>query len=174
MNIFYLHKDRQRAAQAHCDKHINKMTLEAVQILNTGLHLADLSEYAFYAPTHETHPWCEWASQSFQQWAFVYQWALALGYEYERRYDKRHASVKKLLAYIPDIKELSGPLRVVSRAQIDSMPQAMPNRYKRENRPVAAYRAYYRHEKLPQQWAKYRHSECPDWLLDGTPMGRWS
>lgn len=150
------------------------MTLEAVQILNTGLHLADLSEYAFYAPTHETHPWCEWAGQNFQQWAFVYQWALALGYEYERRYDKRHASIEKLVTNIPEPVALKDELRVVSRAQIDSMPQAMPDHYKRKNRPVAAYRAYYRYEKLTQSWAEYRHSECPDWLLAETPMGRWS
>ena len=37
MNIFFLHKDPQWAANALCDKHVPKMLLESAQMLSTAV-----------------------------------------------------------------------------------------------------------------------------------------
>ena len=39
MNLFYLDKDLDKAAQFHVDKHIVKMPLEAAQILCTTIYI---------------------------------------------------------------------------------------------------------------------------------------
>ena len=38
MNIFFLHRDPQWAANALCDKHVPKMLLESEQMLSTAVH----------------------------------------------------------------------------------------------------------------------------------------
>ena len=38
VNVFFLDYDPQRAAQAHCDKHVVKMILETAQLLSTAWH----------------------------------------------------------------------------------------------------------------------------------------
>lgn len=49
MNIFWLDEDLEKAAEYHCDKHLGKMLVEAVQILCTALrqtHMAKAQEYS--------------------------------------------------------------------------------------------------------------------------------
>ena len=41
MNIFYLDRDPERAAQYHCDKHVVKMILESAQLLSTAHRVLD-------------------------------------------------------------------------------------------------------------------------------------
>ena len=41
MNIFYLDRDEQKAAQYHCDKHVVKMILESAQLLSTAHRVLD-------------------------------------------------------------------------------------------------------------------------------------
>lgn len=41
MNIFYLSKDPELAAQYHCDKHVVKMIIEYAQLLSTAHRLVD-------------------------------------------------------------------------------------------------------------------------------------
>ena len=42
MNLFYLDKDLDKSAEYHVDKHVNKMILEAAQLINTNLWIDHL------------------------------------------------------------------------------------------------------------------------------------
>ena len=42
MNLFYLDEDLDKCAEYHVDKHVNKMILEAAQLINTNLWIDHL------------------------------------------------------------------------------------------------------------------------------------
>ena len=42
MNLFYLDSDHDTCAEYHVDKHVNKMQLEAAQLICTNLWIDDL------------------------------------------------------------------------------------------------------------------------------------
>lgn len=175
MNIFLLHTDPDEAAKALADKHANKMTLEAVQIANTGLHLAGASEHTFYRKTHKNHPWCKFAAKSFDHFQFVRERAHAIGREFLRRYGSRHTSHQKSLQNW-DYDTLTAIEDILGRDDSliwKDVPQAMPEQYHRENHPVEAYRDYYYNEKLPSSWFFYQKADPPDWFIEGTPLERW-
>lgn len=174
MNVFLLHEDEDEAAAALCDKHVSKMTLEAVQILNTGLHHADLSYVAFYGATHANHPWCKFVATSFDHFNFVHRHAQALGREFLRRYDEHHKSHQKMRQHWrwDDLRAIEQALgRADWETVYDDLPQTMLDEYKQDD-PIEAYRAYYKGEKWPQDWCKYERADCPAWFLD-SPKGRW-
>lgn len=82
INLFFLSRDARKAAQAHCNKHLIKMTLETAQLLCTAHRLLDGSraagvsasgrkqttwvmpdesrERALYRATHANHPVAVW------------------------------------------------------------------------------------------------------------------
>lgn len=161
MNIFILHSDPDNAARVHCDKHVPKLTLEAVQIANTGLHLAGADSHAFYNATHKKHPWCKFAAKSFDHFQFVRERAHALGREFQCRYDGYHSSHEKSAQNWTesDLTELSERLGRADSASVWSdIPQAMPDKYQQCD-PVRAYRDYYRAEKVPQ--FSYERADSP-------------
>lgn len=173
MNIFLLHEDPDQAARALCDKHVNKMCLEAVQILNTGLHHADLSDHAFYGATHKSHPWCKFAAESFDHFNFVVRHAEALGREFLRRYDKRHTSHTKLRQNwrYDDMRAIEREMGRVNWEEVYSdLPQTMLDEYKQDD-PIDAYRAYYYGEKWSQDWCVYERADCPEWFANARQ--RW-
>lgn len=176
VNIFVLHEDPDKSARAHADTHVNKMTTEAVQIANTGLHLAGADERAFYGKTHTGHPWCEFAAKSFDHFLFVLRRARALGREFLRRYDGYHSSHQKIAQNWThdDLRQIEQGL---GRAESDEVwadiPQAMPDEYTQSD-PIAAYREYYWNEKWGEDWFEWSHADAPEWFLDTNPRGRWS
>ena len=60
MNIFYLDRDPNIAAQMQCNKHVVKMILESAQMLCTAHRVCDGDEYAdrmgLYKMAHKNHP----------------------------------------------------------------------------------------------------------------------
>ena len=95
MNIFYLHPDPNKAAAYHYDKHKVKMILEAAQMLCTAHHhYAELYEYdGSYIPykkAHYNHPSTQWARKICQTYFWLYDYMMALGEEYTKRYKKKH------------------------------------------------------------------------------------
>jgi hypothetical protein len=63
MNIFYIDRNIQKCAEAHCDKHVNKMILEGAQLLASAQHLTnpDASMITeLYKLTHKNHPDAIW------------------------------------------------------------------------------------------------------------------
>jgi hypothetical protein len=163
LNIFVLDENPKKSAKYHCDKHVNKMLLEATQILNTALYKSDLGTLAFYEKCFENHPCCEWAAES--RWNFMYllQHTHALGEEYISRFskDEKHLSHRKLTrAFDGMTKEMIR--REMPSEPFSEPPLAMPDEYKSED-TVKSYREYYREEKVPQDWCEWSN-EKPDWI----------
>jgi hypothetical protein len=155
MNVFVLHEDVEQSVNAYVDKHVHKMVLEAVQICNTGLHNAGHSELAFYGEGYTNHPWCQYTAEKYKNWRFVADYADVIGYEYIKRYGKPHASHENMTEW--DISAIKDALPAGER---DEIPQTMLDEYKQSD-PIAAYRDYYRNEKLPQEWASYDRGGSP-------------
>ena len=100
MNLFYLDRDPVVAASYHYDKHKVKMVLEAAQMLCTAHHaLGEQYEYdTSYVPyrkAHLNHPSTIWVRSSAEQYVWAYNYMMALGKEYSKRYNKTHLTIDK-------------------------------------------------------------------------------
>lgn len=163
MNIFALDQDPAIAAQSHCDKHVNKMLLEGVQILNTALHQRNLSDFAFYSATHTNHPCVLWAAESWANFEWLLRLIHHLNKEYKFRYDheENHTSYQKVLDNWHDGESWSLP--AVADEQT-SFAQAMPDDVTSSD-AIAAYRDYYREHKSQEDWFTFdKGREPPEWL----------
>ena len=163
MNIFALHKSPERAARAHCDKHVNKMILESVQILNGSLYERYLDDLAFYGYTHKNHPCTLWAAESWANFEWLVRLTHHLNREWQLRYDHddHHTSYRKLLTnwYHGDGWVL--PAESDERTQFA---QAMPDDVKSDD-SIQAYREYYREYKSTEDWFGYdKGRDAPEWL----------
>ncbi len=175
MNIFLLHEDPDECAKALCDKHINKMCIEAVQIANTGLNEVGLSDHSFYGSTHTGQPWCEFVGKSFDHFQFVVRHAQALGREFLRRYDSRHTSHDKLRQNwrYDDMRAIEREMGRADPMQVHAdLPQTMPDEYK-DSDVVKAYRQYYVNEKLTEEWCVYEYTNPPEWFVEESTITRW-
>ena len=154
MNIFILDNDIKTCAQYHCDQHAIKMILESVQLLCTALNKKNFSTP--YKSTHVKHPCVLWVEESYDNFEWLVQLALALNDEYRFRFekDKDHKSISVL----PEIEKYKFP-----RQGLTPFPQAMPDKYKIQDDPVQAYRNFYIGEKL--SFAKWTKRPTPEWVL---------
>jgi hypothetical protein len=142
MNIFYLHKDPTKAANAQYNKHVVKMILESAQLLCTAHIILDGDNASVpYKSTHKNHPSAIWTRESSENYKWLYKHMLALGDEYTRRYGKKHLTILKC----------SGPLNSLPNniliGKQTEMPQCMPDEYKIPGDSVSAYWNYYEKEK---------------------------
>ena len=141
MNIFYLHKNPEKAARYQYNKHVVKMILESAQMLCTAHHCI-MGEDANvpYKVAHRNHPSTKWARQSGENYTWLYRHMMELGKEYERRYGKKHLSIIKC----------EDPLSILPGGILETglteMPQCMPDEYK-DKCSVKAYWNYYIGEK---------------------------
>jgi hypothetical protein len=129
------------------------MILESAQIMCSALHKKGFE--APYKPTHINHPCVLWVEESYDNFIWLKDLAVALNREFKFRYDRRedHAS----LAVVGEISNLSYENRGLT-----PFAQAMPSQYRRENDAVSAYRAYYRGEKA--KFAKWTKRPVPKWM----------
>jgi len=157
MNIFYLDKCATKAAQAQCDKHVVKMVLESAQLLSTAHHeLGHGHPLVPYKPTHKNHPSALWCRSGVEQYQWLGRHMLALGAEYQQRFNREHLTIAKCrhLAY-------SLPAGI-PMGQWTDPPQCMPDEYKTVD-AVEAYRRYYRNGK--RHLLTYNHGRrAPEWL----------
>lgn len=142
MNIFVLDTNPALAAQAHADIHVNKMILEAAQMLCTAYG-------GPYRPTHKNHPCTRWVAESEANAYWLVELAYYLNEEAKLRYGKTtdHKSW-----------EVIESLDICSSGAITPFAQAMPDEYKDED-AVLAYRTYYR-TKPKIEW---NYTEPPEW-----------
>lgn len=154
MNIFVLDTSIPLCARYHCDRHVNKMILESVQILCTVLN--ERGHATPYKSTHRKHPCVCWVDQSYDNFAWLVELADALNGEYRFRYqrDSDHASIT-VLNEIRDV-------RYESRG-LTEFAQAMPDQYKVSGDAVAAYRAFYLGEK--SRFARWTRRPAPGWWV---------
>jgi hypothetical protein len=153
LNIFVLDRDIVRCARAHCDQHVIKMILESVQILCTALNQKGIKTP--YRSTHVKHPCVLWAGESYDNFCWLRALAFALNEEYRFRYRKEadHKSIAVL-------KTITGAR--FSRGGRTPFAQAMPEKYRVAGDAVAAYRAFYRGEKMG--FATWTRRPRPRWL----------
>ena len=159
MNIFFVDADPVLAAQALCDKHVVKMTLESAQLLSTAQHILANDEReipnGIYKPTHKNHPCAIWVRENSANYGWLLEHAEELAREHFRRYKRQHASsfIIRSALYLRPFLELT--------PSITPPALCMPEQYKVDD-PVESYRNYYRGEKA--RIAKWNYSEVPTWF----------
>jgi hypothetical protein len=153
MNIFILDKNIEKCARYHCDQHVVKMILESVQMLCTALNKKGFATP--YRSTHVKHPCVLWVEESYDNFAWLRNLALALNSEYRFRFEKDtdHRSI----AVLREIESYS-----FDRRGLTEFAQAMPDEYKVPGDAVKAYRQFYTGEKLG--FARWSRRNRPRWV----------
>ena len=106
MNVFVLDKDPAKAAQYHCDKHVNKMIVEHLQMLSIVAAINDLdpakrTNGEFYKTRmFRKHPCTIWMGESFGNWSWAYHMTEYLCAEFEKRFGHPHGGVNSLKSLI--------------------------------------------------------------------------
>ncbi|SEH15574.1 hypothetical protein SAMN04487967_2141 [Natronorubrum sediminis] len=157
MNVFWLDDDPRLAARYHCDQHVNKLLLEAAQVLCTAARENGYEADFLYQSTHADHPVTIWARESRANWRQLREHAQALNEEFVERYEKDEPHASWQVIERIDPSEIEFP-----SAEPTPKPQAMPDEYCCPDDPVSAYRAYYAGEKA--EWAEWKYTEKPPWL----------
>ena len=93
MNIFFLHKDPQWAANGLCDKHVPKMLLESAQMLSTALHSHTMGiSTGIYKEAYTNHPMTKWVGFNRDCFRWALENAVFISQEYYKRFSKLHKS----------------------------------------------------------------------------------
>jgi hypothetical protein len=178
MNLFILSLDPARAAEEMMDKHVNKILLEAVQMLCTAMRVLEpeLNESvanSLYKLAHKNHPVTIWCRTSRANFIWTLDLVDALHAEWKYRYGHPETKIHKsyqvaqiLRANIPADEKFPSP---ESRG-VTPFALAMPIEYKDpEGDAVKSYRAYYMspEKRRIATWTKRR--SAPSWWLPVTP-----
>ena len=175
MNIFFLDRNPNVAAQYMCDKHVVKMIVETAQMLSTchrmldGVlerrpsvsgkrmvpyyKLSDWREDVLYKAVHFKHPCNVWIRESAWNYEWLHEHFGALLREYTVIYDKQHKCEQ---LYAP----LSCIPNNISDAPRTKYPQAMADDCKHKD-IVRAYRNYYK--KYKSDFATWKNRRTPIW-----------
>lgn len=165
MNIFVLSLDPQAAAKAHCDKHVNKMIIEHLQMMSVALAHYDLNparkkDGEFYSVrAYKNHPCTKWVKESMDNFEWTYSLTWHLCDEFKERYGKEHSGRESLKSI--DKKKVVSTFPRLGHTQ---PAQAMPDFCKVPGDPVKAYRNCY-------NWMKWKFASwktnIPDWWAPG-------
>lgn len=178
MNLFWLHPDVQQNVEWHVDKHVNKIILEATQLLCTAHRVLDGVEYEdrsktgrkirrwklnddrdhfLYQTTHVNNGCNLWVRNSLQNYRITCEYGLALVEEFHYRFFKSHKCYR-LLKWMNE----NLPDNISLGFQLEMPYLAMPDKYKIENDAFESYRNYYVGEKTHLR--KYTNREVPEWF----------
>ena len=178
MNLFILSLDPARAAEEMMDKHVNKILLEAVQMLCTTIRVLvpDMSEdlsKSIYKQAHKNHPVTIWCRTSRANFIWTLDLIDALHAEWKYRYGHPETKIHKsyevaqiLRANIPTNDKFPRP----ESEGVTPFALAMPDQYKDPTGDaVASYRAYYMspEKRRIASWKKRR--AAPSWYIDEPP-----
>lgn len=182
MNLFYLDKDLDKCAEYHVDRHVNKMILEAAQLICTNLWIDELfgfvpraitkEENAIlqttrkewkdvpmddrpipYLPTMQNHPSCIWVRSSLENFYWTNCYAFALASEAHYRYGTTHKSFEMLRA-LPEPKNMEDH-------GFTTFALAMTEELKDYDNPIDSYRMFYMLDKAT--FAEWKHRDFPPW-----------
>ena len=164
MNIFYLDKRPDDAAEMHCDKHCVKMILEYAQMLSTAHRVLDEDDAHpdLYKIAHKNHPSTIWTRSSKQHYDWLFRLFRMLSAEYTWRYSRGDLKFHKTWDKLGKILEVA-PKNIKDNGLVDP-PQCMPDHCKDDD-VVTAYRNYYILEK--NNFAVWKHSGTPEWYTKG-------
>lgn len=155
MNIFYIDRDPDLAAQYHYNSHVVKMILESAQLLSTCHHILDGFKENIYRPAHTNHPCTLWSRTSRYNYEWLYRLYISLCKEYTFRFKKIHKS-ESLKNF------LSIPPQNIPLFEFTMPYQAMPDEYRHPD-SLVAYRNYYKIGK--KHLSKYTKRDMPSWLI---------
>ena len=158
MNVFFIDRNITKCAQAHVDKHVNKMILEGAQLLASAHHITNPDAANIpnmYRLTHKNHPDAIWVRASINHYLYLMDLMEALNEECQYRYEhkKTHVSLSKVWNWpypsLPDIP-------------FTEPPRCVHDDFKGIADTVEAYREYYKRDKRPiATWTK---RDPPDWF----------
>jgi len=173
MNIFFLNRRPYEAANMLHKNHVNKMLVEAAQMLCTAHRMLDgeegtvdfgnrkaikyiipdRGEYSgmlaaekceLYWDTHHNHPCSIWVRESSANYKWLYRHMMALG----SRYWESHGFYKEHKT-IKDLRKIiqNPPAKIKheSKFRYLEIPQCMPDSFKRQD-PYEAYKVYYNYK----------------------------
>jgi hypothetical protein len=140
MNIFYLHSSPALAASYLYDKHKVKMILESAQMLCTAHHALGNTNVP-YKSAFLNHPSTVWTRANKSNYTWLYEHMVAIGYEYAKRYNKTHLTIKVCESILA-----SAPANIAD-GDFTEPPQCMPDEYKVKDDSLSAYWNYYEHDK---------------------------
>jgi hypothetical protein len=182
MNLFFLDNDLDKCAEYHVDKHVNKMQLEAAQLICTNLWIDDLFGFVPrmitkeenaklqterkkwkdvpmeerpvpYLPTMQNHPSCVWVRSSLENFYWTNCYAFALANEAHYRYGTWHKSFH-MLCNLPEPKNMEDH-------GFTPFALAMTEELKDPSDPIQAYRNFYMLDKAV--FSSWKHREKPWW-----------
>jgi len=165
MNIFFLHKDPQWAANALCDKHVPKMLLESAQMLSTAVrrHKTEFENYdKIYKSAYPNHPMTKWVGDTRTNFRWALENAVFISQEYCKRFKKIHKS-SEVINNIYDAKYMEDIPTQMHPDYITTPPQCMPDEYKDDDYVVAYRRYYVGEKKYFAKWEKGRSQ--PEWWV---------
>ena len=160
MNIFFLDKRPDNAAEMHNDKHCVKMILEYAQMLSTAHRVLDGENVHpdLYKIAHKNHPSTIWTRSSKQHYDWLFRLFRMLSAEYTLRYSNGKFKVHKTWDKLGKILE-TAPKNIVDNGWIDP-PQCMPDHCKKPD-TIDAYRNYYLTEKA--SFSTWKYTNKPKW-----------
>ena len=160
MNIFHTNTNPYIAASHLCDKHVNKMLTETVQMLCMAHDRHDTwhEGLMFTNARHFNHPMTKWVAETQGNYIWTLEHAYALRNEYWLRYGfKPHKSAE----YLKILPKCPAPL-----GSFRPPPLCMPKEYHDLDYTIA-YRNYYIHEKNTKDWCRWEKGvSMPDWVSD--------
>jgi hypothetical protein len=174
MNLFILSLDPARAAEEMMDKHVNKILLEAVQMLSTAMRVLtpeipeDLSN-SIYKLAHKNHPVTIWCRTSRANFIWTLDHIDALHNEWKYRYAHPESKIHKSYQVAQIIRENIPADHLFPSPEsrgLTPFALAMPDQYKDPlGDAVASYRAYYMSPEKTRiaKWAKRR--SAPSWWM---------
>jgi hypothetical protein len=149
MNIFVTNENPVQAARDLCDKHIPKMLLESTQMLSNAYHFfTTVSGAAPYKPLYLNHPCSKWAIESRGNFDWLFNHAVEINLEYERRFNKIHKCKAALATMWTFEKTLTFP-----KQDLTDHVYVMPLVYRCDSL-IDSYRSYVKDAKVFAKWTK--------------------
>jgi len=108
-----------------------------------------------YKSTHIKHPCVLWVEESFDNFSWLQNLAIALNAEYRYRFERD--SDHKSISVLDEIATYS-----YDSLGLTEFAQAMPDQYKVPEDAVKAYRQFYLGEKMG--FAKWTKRKIPQWV----------
>ena len=168
MNIFVLDRNPIIAARMMCDKHIPKMIVESAQMMASAVRRWGATDDVMpltkagspYRGGYAHHPCTVWAGDTFGNFSWLTDHAMALCVEYTSRFGKEHTCADP----ISQLWHVGIDWVGDDDFKVTPFAQAMPDEFKQED-AVQAYRAYY-HSKTFAKWEK--GTDAPHWWMGVT------
>jgi len=168
MNLFILSLIQKEIAESMMDKHVNKILLEAVQMLCSARRILepddDVVNERIYKVAHKNHPVTIWCRKSRANFVWALDLAEELHNEWRFRYGHPETKIHKSYRVAMFLRENIPGDDAFEEVGLTPFAQAMPDKYKSDD-PILSYRNYYMSEEKQKiaSWCKKRSK--PAWYV---------